>query len=177
MTSAASITDSLSDWACRFARGDRNAFACLHRKYASLALAYLKPRCRGVLSADDVAQGAWLRAWQSRESFDGENFQAWFFQIVRNVLISEYRKKRPGQLPEEMDVVELLEEERRDELTALRDCLQSIDGDFVAVLRAQLDGCSTSEIAIQFKIAEKTVYTRVSRAKEQLRSCVEKKLS
>lgn len=177
MSSTASIADSLLDWGSRFAQGDRDAFALLHRKYASLVLAYLIPRCRGILSADDVAQGAWLRAWQSRESFDGDNFQAWFFKIVHNVLVSEYRRKSPGQLSQEMNVMEMMEEDHLDELVALRDCMKSIDGDFVTVLRAQLSGCPTGEIAAQFKIAEKTVYTRVSRAKEQLRICIEKKLS
>jgi DNA-directed RNA polymerase specialized sigma24 family protein len=44
------------------------------------------------------------------------------------------------------------------------------------VFRAQLDGVETADIAIQNDISIKTVYSRVSRAKQQLRDCVEQKL-
>ena len=46
-----------------------------------------------------------------------------------------------------------------DSLHALRDCLQVVGGDFVAVLRQRLAGVSDQSIAEQMQISVSTVYT------------------
>lgn len=176
MSVTASASESVPKWGRRFSRGDREAFARLYDEFASRVLAYLASRCRGRLSADDVAQEAWVRVWQGRESFDGENFEGWLFAIARNSLVSEYRKKQPDLLSDNFDVAVLPEESNAEELAALEDCRKQVGGDFVEVLNAQIDDRETAEqIAARLGIAVNTVYSRVSRAKQQLRDCMKKK--
>lgn len=167
---------AVSELGARFSRGEREAFAELYKRFAPRVLAFLSSRCQREIHLDDVAQEAWLLVWKARESFDGKNFQAWLFQIVRNHLTSVYRKKRAKSLPEEFDVAEEIEEDRSDELNALRDCLEAVGGDFVEALKARIAGASTAEIAAKFGIQQGTVFTRIDRAKKQIGDCVRSKL-
>jgi DNA-directed RNA polymerase specialized sigma24 family protein len=80
-------------------------------------------------------------------------------------------------LPEQFDAAAVVAESREVELAALRDCLQHVGGDFVEALNAQLAGDTTEQIATRLAISSSTVYTRVNRAKNQLRDCMKAKLA
>lgn len=177
MTASVSAAPEDADWAIRFSRGEREAFAWLHEFHAPQLLAFLCSKCRGRLAADDVAQEVWLRIWKARGSFDGQNFRAWMFQITRNHLVTEYRRHMEPNLPDNYDVRGAAPVEEAEEKIALRECLRQVGGDFVDVLNAQLAGDSTEQIATRFQIKSATVYTRVDRAKKLIRDCVEKKLT
>lgn len=73
--------------------------------------------------ADDLLQEAWLKAVKSFESFDGENFWAWFSTIMHNAFIDQARiqnKERihvlpTGVLNTEDDLLETLSDPLNDE--------------------------------------------------------------
>lgn len=162
----------------RFREGDREAFRQLHAHHAAGLMTFLRARCAGAIDADELGQEVWLRVWRARHQFQQGNFRAWLFQIARHRLTDEYRKhsgKTPHQLAEEFDVMASLDEDH-DSLNALRECLQSVGGEFVEVLRCRLQGCSDQVIAERMNISIGTVYTRADRGKKALRECIEAKL-
>lgn len=161
----------------RFRAGDQEAFRELYRLYAPGLLAFLASRCRSRSDAADVAQDVWLKAWKARSRFDGRHFRGWLFQITRRWLIDVHRKRRETISPENWDPEDQRPSETAESITALQDCLKSVGGEYVAVIRAQLEGADVAQIATRLGIEESTVYTRVNRGKKQLRDCVERKLA
>lgn len=175
-----SVTTPVADdasLALRFSGGDVAAFRELHGYYADRLRAFVGSRCRRELDADDLCQEIWLRAWSRRSQFDGRHFSGWIFKIAHRLICDAYRKQLPSEMPEDFDPLAVVQQGLEVELTALRDCLQSVGGDFVKVVRMQLDGHDVPAIARELGIQPATVYTRVDRAKKQLGECVSRKLS
>jgi len=177
MTQGAVQSDPLQVLAGRFRDGDAEAFGQLHDAIAPGLIAFLTPRCRRELSADDLAQDVWTKAWKSRERFQDGHFRGWLFTIARNLLKDEYRKKRTSDLPEDFDPAEEATHSDSDGLDSLRDCLEKAESIFVAVVRDHLAGLSTDEIAERHDIKTATVYTRFDRGKKQLADCIQQKIA
>ncbi|MCA9082035.1 MAG: RNA polymerase sigma factor [Planctomycetaceae bacterium] len=173
-------TDPLAELAGRFRQGDRAAFQELHRQINPGLEAFLAARAKGRVEASDLAQEVWLKAWNAREKWTEGHFRGWIFQIARNRLLDEYRRQgsRPAsQMPEEMEIVQRIVDDQSERIDALRGCLEHVGGSFVQVLKLQLEGSSTEEIASLLNISPATVYTKASRGRDELRDCVERKLS
>ncbi|HYM31196.1 MAG TPA: RNA polymerase sigma factor [Candidatus Cybelea sp.] len=81
------------------AEGDRGAFEQLVTRHLNRAIA-LAQRITGNRSdAEEVAQEAFLRVWQTapRWRLDGALFRTWFSRVLVNLCID--RKRRPGFAP------------------------------------------------------------------------------
>jgi len=157
----------------------RAAFEELYQRYGRLILAFLTARVRDATVAQDLSQDIWCRVWKSLPtSFHGGQFRAWLYEIARNRLIDETRKRKTAQLPEELDPVaptggpRELDEERRD---AFRDCYSRLDGERQKVVQLRLAGRSHDEIGAELGINSNTVMTRFHRAKKDLADCMQGK--
>lgn len=170
----------------RVRQGDANAFRELYDRHSTDLFAFLSSRCRGRLDASDCAQAVWLKVWEARKgNFDGRHCRGWLFEVARNHLHDrlrvEMRERRvfasqSAAFEQAPDPVVRDNVEESPQAVSFAECLEQVGGDFVAVLRARLNGTSTGDIARQLQISEAAVYTRVHRGKEELRSCVEEKL-
>lgn len=54
--------------------------------------------------AQDVLSIVFVKAWESRDKFDGQFAKAWLYKIARNTIIDGYRKKTEDRLPEDIDI-------------------------------------------------------------------------
>ena len=140
----------------------------------------------------DVAQEAFLRAYQSLGQFDGRSaFSTWLYRIAHNVAIDMLRKRKtgrelpleglndsdegpavqhedPGPSPEE----QALQRERRGKI---REALCDLPEDYrLMVILRDLEGLSYQEIARQEGLAVGTVKSRVSRGRAQLKKALQK---
>jgi len=154
------------------------AFNLLYERHASILLAFLKTRCHSNMQAVDIAQETWLRAWQKiPEYFDGTHFRGWLFQIAKNLLLDEFRKKKMTSLSEEMDAPELHDATQafidQEEKQQLQDCMSQLDEVRQQIVRLRLSGQSHREISDQLQVDYTTVQTRFHRAKQFLEECVQ----
>lgn len=79
-----------------YAQGDAAAFDDLFARYERRAYAFFLQRVHSPDRASDLFQELFLRIHRSRETFrpDGR-FRPWFYQVARNVLVDDFRRRGP----------------------------------------------------------------------------------
>ena len=174
------------DLVLRAKRGDQDAFEQLvldnQNRIYSLALRLMGDR----EEAADLAQEAFLKAWQGLPTFQGESsFSTWLYRLTSNVCIDALRRNRRRQAVAETvslddddswiepadwegDPQRLLE---RAELSrAVERGMEALPDHFrqVLVLR-ELSGLSYQEIGTAMELDLGTVKSRIARARVALR--------
>lgn len=94
--------------------GNQDAFAELVRRYQlkiyNLALRYTNDS----ETAMDIAQDAFVRAWQMLPKFRGEaNFYTWLYRIAMNLCIDRHRRALVRGEPQKMSLEDLVVERQR----------------------------------------------------------------
>lgn len=170
----------------RVLSGDANAFTALievnERKIYNLCY-----RMTGnAQDAEDLAQDAFLKAYQNLSSFKGDSgFSLWLYRLTTNLCIDHLRREKRRtkqsltQLDESGEVIELeLADERfspdamleqrqiTEYISAGLDTL-SIEHRTVLLLR-EINGLSYEEIASTLELNAGTVKSRISRARNAL---------
>lgn len=153
------------------------AFNGLYDRHAPFLLAFLKVRVTSHINASDIAQETWMRAWQKIPThFDGTHFRGWLFQIAKNLLLDEFRKKSTTSLNEDLDISEKQDATQfyiqQEEKTQLQDCMSQLDEDRQSIVKLRLAGESHRDISEQLNLEYNTVQTRFHRAKQFLEDCV-----
>ena len=136
--------------------------------------AFARSMCGDFSHAEDLAQEAVLKAWQSRASFTpGTNMKAWTFMILRNQFYSEKRRSWRQQ-PLDQEVAERTIIASDDpsaalELSDLRHAMQLLPTDMrEALILIGAGGFSYEEAADILDTVVGTVKSRVSRARDRL---------
>lgn len=75
----------------RYQDGDEEAFNLLYEKYSSLVFGYLSRKIREG-EAEDLFQKVWRTLHEKRELYNDQPFAPWFFVMIRNLLVDEYRR-------------------------------------------------------------------------------------
>jgi RNA polymerase sigma-70 factor (ECF subfamily) len=76
-------------------RGDVNAFSQLVEKHKRMAYTLALRMVNNPEDAEEIAQDAFIKAFQSINDFKGESkFSTWLYKIVYHVSISRLRKKQ-----------------------------------------------------------------------------------
>jgi RNA polymerase sigma-70 factor (ECF subfamily) len=168
-------------------QGDQSAFEQLvlenqNRAY-SLALRLIGDR----EEAADLAQEAFVRAWQGLEQFQGgSSFATWVYRLTTNVCIDYLRKKKRREAVEpvvslddpdsgwaepstwERDPQRLLERSERGEALA-RGLEKLPDWQRQVLVLRELSGLSYQEIGQALSLDIGTVKSRIARARLSLR--------
>ncbi|MGH7543178.1 MAG: RNA polymerase sigma factor [Gemmatimonadota bacterium] len=137
--------------------------------------------------AEDVVQEAFVRAYEHLRDFDpAYRFYTWVYRIARNRCLNVLRRRRVWGLvtlsdPERAPT--LAAAERSERLTedhelarALVECRGTLPADQREVFDLRhADGLSYREIAAAVGAPEGTVMSRLARAREKMRACLESK--
>jgi RNA polymerase sigma-70 factor, ECF subfamily len=147
---------------------------------------FVGSRVRNDALADDLTQEIFIRVLRRLpEVKDHRRVTGWIFQIARNMVADHYRKSRPTEALREADlteepsrsaVVEVEEERLRDELAAyVRDVVKTLPPIYrEAILLTEYEGMTQVELARHLGLGLSAAKSRVQRAREMVRECVEK---
>ncbi|HYM51046.1 MAG TPA: sigma-70 family RNA polymerase sigma factor, partial [Candidatus Limnocylindrales bacterium] len=128
--------------------------------------------------AADVAQEAFLRAWEKLRTLKSAPFKPWLFQIAVNLCYDHFRRgKRIGAMPDEEQGEKVVAlgaalpdpEERaeaRERSRLVRASIQALDHDHrVALVLRDVNGMAYEEIAAVLRVPLGTVKSRIARAR------------
>ncbi|MFO8079701.1 MAG: RNA polymerase sigma factor [Armatimonadota bacterium] len=169
----------------RVIEGDEDAFVALIDMYrdraVNIAYRYIGERA----SAEDIAQEAFVRIYETRERFDpSQDFSPWFYRILTNLCLDHLRRedRRGGHLrlvsddegPQQLPASETAspaEHVERQELSArVQSALKSLsDRQRMALVLQHYEALSYDEIAEAMGCSRGTVDGLLSRARATLR--------
>jgi len=170
----------------RIAAGESHRFSLLVDRYQR-RLWWMCLRLLGDPDeADEVVQEAFVRAWERLDEFDpAQRFYPWVFTIARNRCLNAIRRRRTwgfvslsGDDPPPLAAREAAGEgvEDRELGGALEECLETLTDDQREVFDLRHgEGFRYAEIARVLEITHGTVMSRLHRAREKMRACLEGK--
>ena len=136
--------------------------------------AFARSLCGTQGGADDLAQEALVKAWQSRATFvPGTNLKAWLFTILRNQFYSD-RRRAWRQAPWDQEAAERMPGGGEDQMQSaeLSDTARALrvlsDEQREALILVGAGGFSYEDAAAICKCAVGTVKSRVARARKTL---------
>ena len=161
-------------------KGDKRAFESLVRSIQRPVYGLCLRLLRTEGEASEVAQEAFLRAYQHLNKFDeGKPFDLWVMAIARNLCLDLLRRRSRmstedvDELREALPSQQQTQEERviaQEEHASLESALQTLPVDDREVLALYyVQRRTTKEIAQLLGVAPGTIMARLFRAREKLR--------
>ncbi|MGD0016660.1 MAG: sigma-70 family RNA polymerase sigma factor [Verrucomicrobiia bacterium] len=158
--------------------GDEVAFEELMRHYKRPVLNFVYRLLGNAADADDVAQEVFVRVYQNlRDYSPRKRFSTWLFALARNAAIDRlrWRERHPttplDSVPDPPMPTGVAEEVNAHEIGAqIAAAVGSLPEDQrTALVLAEYQGLSYAEIAEIMRCSEKSVESRLYRAKQTLR--------
>lgn len=156
-------------------RGDRRAFAALARRHQDRIFRFLLRLTGSRDDALDLAQEAYLRAWQALPRWRPEaKFATWLFGIARNAAVDVLRRRgtvetvAPEQLPERPDTAAgpFARLEATERLRLLERALAALSPEHREILLLrETEEMAYEDIATALGVSEGTVKSRLARAR------------
>ncbi len=166
--------------------GDRNAFSELVRLHAQGVLNVIYRMCVDVQLAEDAAQETFIRAWQNLSSYrPGTPLRNWLYRIAVNAGTDMLRKEK-RILPDAIEDLHLTDGRpgleslvSQQERTALvqKAVLSLPDASRAVLVLREYEGLSYQEISSTLDIPVGTVMSRLSYARNLLKSKLEPQLA
>lgn len=86
-------------------RGKRR-FTKMYQTYADDIYRFLFVHVRDVEVAEDLTADTFTKAWKHIEKYDFKHPRGWLYAIARNTLTDYWRKKKPPQLDDEIEIAD-----------------------------------------------------------------------
>lgn len=175
-------------------RGEPQAFEILVRTYGGRLLAVARRVLRNDEDAQDAVQEAFLSAFRSLSSFEGEaQLSTWLHRIVVNAALMKLRsRRRKPEEPIEDMLPRFLEDghhavhppewaepadrivERKENCDFVRECIDRLPESYRTVLILRdIEEMDTEEAAVALGVAANVVKVRLHRARQALRGLLE----
>ena len=153
----------------------RDAFAQEVRALTDTAYAVTYLILGNSADCEDAMSEAILRAYENRGRLKKQDsFRAWFLQILRHEAYNLLRKRKRIQPVEELPEREAPSRDREGQLD-LQTALATLSEDQRTALLLQQEGYALAEIGLSLGVPVGTVKSRISRAKNTLRTILEEK--
>ncbi|MFA8433017.1 MAG: RNA polymerase sigma factor [Marinifilaceae bacterium] len=164
----------------RVRNGDPSAYAYLVDKHKTMAFNVALQLMGNREDAEEVAQDAFLKAYQNLNSFKGEaKFSTWIYRIIYNSAISRLRKKKipvssideeGGRVVNIKDTkLELQELKQEEQKQFLQQALENMEREDKLLLTLfYLDENSVDEVAKIMGLTPSNVKVKLYRARKKL---------
>jgi RNA polymerase sigma-70 factor (ECF subfamily) len=163
----------------RVRAGDVAAFEVLMRRYNPLVYRTVRSIARSDMDAEDVAQEAWIAAYQHLEQFEGKAaFSTWVTRIAIRMAMTRTRRQRPYTTLDDLTELPVPCEadtpphllHRRELAKLIEHAIDALPVDYriVLVLR-DVEQRSTQETADSLGLSEENVRVRLHRSRAALR--------
>lgn len=151
-----------------YKKGSEEAFMLLYEKYSSLVYGFIKRRMRAS-EAEDLYQKVWRQLHEKRDIYKDQPFAPWFFVMIRNLVIDEYRSLGRKNLKEIQDeVIESIYQ--KSETPEVEELLQKLPPDTQDLVRKYyLEGISYEDLESETGMSQTNLRQRLSRAIRSLR--------
>lgn len=132
-------------------------------------------------NAEDLVQEAYLRAFRSFDTFQGQEGRAWLLAVVRNTCFSWLRKKGDQPMAEFDERMHGADQSpnaeslllNRAAMGSLNDCLEALPPEFrEAIVLRELEELSYKEISDIARVPVGTVMSRIARGRKRLQQCL-----
>lgn len=176
-----------SYYIAKIKEGDPGAYAFLVNKYKKMAFNVALQLMGNREDAEEIAQDAFLKAYQALDSYKGESkFSTWIYRIIYNTAISRLRKKKINVSSIDEDFTasvnvkstqSALQELRNDERKKyLGEALKQMNGDDRALITlfyleensvdeiCSVTGLTASNVKVKLHRARKKLYTQLELA-------------
>jgi RNA polymerase sigma-70 factor (ECF subfamily) len=156
----------------RVMAGDRAAFDVLVARHEARLRAFLRKLCGSAAAADDLAQEAFVRAWQRCRQFDGSgSYAAWLVRIGWRLFLDlerheQHLQRKHAQAVELTDATNPDQGARLDVAAALA-ALPSRER--ACLLLCDVEGWSHTEAARLLELPLGTLKSVVARARDTVR--------
>lgn len=173
-------------------KGDINAFNHLVLVYQEVIYNQAYRMLGALPAAEDATQEAFISAYRHITTYRGGSFKAWLLRIVTNTCYDELRrqKRRPttplepvDEDDQEIESPQWLADtsgspeelaERADLSRAIQNCLDELPAEFrSAVVLVDVQGLDYDEAALALGKPLGTVKSRLARARQRLRECLQ----
>lgn len=156
---------------------DQAAFGELVRRHQSRVRAWLRQLTRNAATADDVAQEAFITAWEKLHTFGGQGrFAAWLMKIAYTEFLMSHRKAKSRQRLAEAVEAEMTEPPVHDPAgdesvaTDLQRMLRVLtDEERVVMILCYAEGMSHGEASEITGMPLGTVKSHIHRGKDKIR--------
>jgi len=166
--------------------GDRNAFSELVRAHAQGVLNVVFRLCGDAQLADDAAQETFILAWQHLSSFRPQtSFRNWLYRIAVNATTDMLRRER-RILPDDIEEMNLTDGRpgmealvtRQERTILVQQAILSLpDASRAVLVLREYEGLSYQEISSTLDIPLGTVMSRLSYARNLLKTALRPHLS
>jgi RNA polymerase sigma-70 factor (ECF subfamily) len=161
--------------------GDKEAFGLLVEKYQDMVFTLASRTLGNEFTAEDVAQDAFVRAWQALPAFKSKaKFSSWLYRITLNVCFTELRKRQKpvDVIPDdELDLLSFTGEKTQnfESLIDRQDLVDRLIDDLPPIFRSivvlhYLENLDCKEISSVLGRPVGTVKAYLHRARAKLRS-------
>ncbi len=172
--------------------GDEDAFGEIVRVYHNRVYSVAYRYVQNAEDAADMAQQAWVRAWNKLSSFQGRaSFFTWMYRVVASVCLDHLRKKKrlaEQAIPDGDEPLPAVgtvsapsansQPDRELERSEIRERFRAALGELspehrVAIMMREVDGRSYEEIAKIMNCRKGTVMSRIFYARRKLQEMMQ----
>jgi RNA polymerase sigma-70 factor, ECF subfamily len=166
----------------QIAAGDEQALAQFYRRYESRLFRFICTKMPDQFEAADLVNEVFLEVWQKADQFKQRSkVSTWLFSIAYFKTVDRLRKIKPESLTDE--TMDKLEDDSPASLTCLiraeqaeqvHYCIDTLKPTLRAVMElAFFEDMSYRDIAMVVNCPENTVKTRMFRAKQAMKKCLQ----
>lgn len=146
--------------------GKEEAFNALYARYSSMVYGYAKKRLHSS-DIEDFYQSVWRHLHEKRVNYSNQPFAPWFFVLIRNLLIDEYRSK--GRRKKLLELAFLANSNDQSDFD-LNEILSKLPRDSADLVRKYyLEGFSYEDLEIETGLSQNSLRKRLSRVLQGLR--------